>query len=145
MTVFHQIIGQWFQGKSELAPITKLLKIKPVTWAEGNAVITMSAGSEHHNAMGTVHGGVLCDLADVAMGVAFASTLKDGESFTTLELHAGYFHSIREGVLAASAIVVRRGSGVGYVECEIHDDADRLIAKIASTCMVLKPDKGNNQ
>ncbi len=34
--------------------------------------------------MGTLYGGILCDLADAAMGIAYASTLEDGESFTTL-------------------------------------------------------------
>jgi uncharacterized protein (TIGR00369 family) len=144
MTVYHQIIEQWFQGNAELAPVTRLLRIRPEKWAEGSASIGMTAGPEHHNAMGTVHGGIMCDLADVAMGVAFASTLKDGESFTTLELHANYFHSVREGKLAATAGVLRRGGGVGYVECEIHDDAGRLIAKMASTCMGLKMNRDGN-
>ena len=36
--------------------------------------------------MGTLHGGILCVVADAAMGVAYASTLGEAESFTTLEL-----------------------------------------------------------
>jgi hypothetical protein len=36
---------------------------------------------------------------------------------------------------------VRRGSTVGYVECEITDESARLIAKAASTCLVLKGDR----
>jgi acyl-coenzyme A thioesterase PaaI-like protein len=34
---------------------------------------------------GTVHSGVLCDIADAAMGIAYAANLNDGESFATLE------------------------------------------------------------
>jgi acyl-coenzyme A thioesterase PaaI-like protein len=33
--------------------------------------------------MGTLHGGILCDIADAAMGIAYASNLDEGESFTT--------------------------------------------------------------
>jgi acyl-coenzyme A thioesterase PaaI-like protein len=29
--------------------------------------------------MGTLHGGVLCDIADAAMGMAYASTLEENE------------------------------------------------------------------
>ena len=37
---------------------------------------------------GTIQGGVICALADAAMGMAYASRLEEGESFTTLELKA---------------------------------------------------------
>jgi acyl-coenzyme A thioesterase PaaI-like protein len=37
------------------------------------------------NPMGTLHGGIPCDLADAAMGFTYASTLAEGESFTTLK------------------------------------------------------------
>jgi acyl-coenzyme A thioesterase PaaI-like protein len=33
-----------------------------------------------------LHGGVLCDIADAAQGIAYSSNLEEGESFTTLEL-----------------------------------------------------------
>jgi acyl-coenzyme A thioesterase PaaI-like protein len=33
---------------------------------------------------------------------------------------------------------VRRGHTIGYVECTITDDENRLVAKAASTCMVLR-------
>lgn len=43
--------------------------------------------------MGTLHGGVLCDLADAAMGMAFASTtLAPDESFTTIALSISFAH-----------------------------------------------------
>jgi uncharacterized protein (TIGR00369 family) len=138
MTAFKDIIEKWMKGETELAPVTKLLGIKPVSWEEGRARVEMRAGSAHHNALGTVHGGIFTDLADVAMGVAFASTLGVGESFATLELHTHYFVPVREGRLAAEARVMRRGSEVSYVECEIKDDAGRLVAKTASTCMILR-------
>jgi len=41
--------------------------------------------------MGTLHGGVLCDLADAAMGVAYRSTLAEGETFTTIELKITFY------------------------------------------------------
>jgi acyl-coenzyme A thioesterase PaaI-like protein len=40
--------------------------------------------------MGTLHGGILCDIADAAMGMAFASTLAPDESFTTIELKINF-------------------------------------------------------
>jgi uncharacterized protein (TIGR00369 family) len=54
----------------------------------------LDAGPQHANPMGTLHGGILCDLADAAMGIAYASTLEEGESFTTLELKINFFKPI---------------------------------------------------
>jgi uncharacterized protein (TIGR00369 family) len=88
--------------------------------------------------MGTLHGGILCDIADAAMGIAFASTLAPDESFTTIELKINFFRPVWEAALKAEGKVVKRGSGVGYVECEITDEKQRLVAKAASTCMVLR-------
>jgi uncharacterized protein (TIGR00369 family) len=72
------------------------------------------------------------------MGIAFASTLAPDESFTTIELKINFLRPVWEAVLKAEERVVRRGSTVDYVECEITDESARLVAKSASTCMVLK-------
>jgi uncharacterized protein (TIGR00369 family) len=100
-------------------------------------VATLTTGPQHANPMGTLHGGILCDIADAAMGVAFASTLKAGQSFTTIELKINFFRPVWEAQLKAEAKVVRRGSTIGYVECEVTDEQGHLVAKAASTCMVL--------
>jgi uncharacterized protein (TIGR00369 family) len=105
--------------------------------AEGHAIVTLQAGPQHANPMGTLHGGILCDIADAAMGIAFASTLAQDESFTTVELKINFFRPVWDSLLKADAHVVRRGSKIGYVECEISDEQNRLVAKSASTCMVL--------
>ena len=71
------------------------------------------------------------------MGFAYAATLAEGESFTTVELKINFFRPVWNSLLKAEANVVRRGSKIGYVECEITDEQNRLVAKSASTCMVL--------
>ncbi|HTQ61955.1 MAG TPA: PaaI family thioesterase, partial [Candidatus Solibacter sp.] len=80
-----------------------------------------------------------------AMGIAFASTLAPGESFTTIELKINFFRPVWEAVLKAEGKVVRRGNSVGYVECEITDDDGKLVAKAASTCMVLRGEKAGGR
>jgi uncharacterized protein (TIGR00369 family) len=88
--------------------------------------------------MGTLHGGILCDIADAAMGMAFASTLATDESFTTVELKINFFRPVWQAQLKAEGTVVQRGRTVGYVECVITDEKNRLVAKAASTCTVLR-------
>lgn len=98
----------------------------------------LEAGERHSNPMGTIHGGILCDLADAAMGVAFVSTLDEGESFTTLELKINYVRPFWTGTLVAYGRVIHRGKSVGLVDCRVVDDEDRLIAHATSTCMALR-------
>jgi uncharacterized protein (TIGR00369 family) len=90
--------------------------------------------------MGTVHGGILCDLADAAMGTAWASQLGDGETFTTLELKINYLRPVWAGSLVAEGRVVHRGRSIGLVECDIRDGDGRLLARASSTCMTLRGD-----
>src|SRR6266404_5577640 len=56
-------------------PIAELIGFEIVEIGDGHAVGSLQAGPQHANPMGTLHGGVLCDIADAAMGMAFASTL----------------------------------------------------------------------
>ncbi|MGW8284722.1 MAG: PaaI family thioesterase [Candidatus Deferrimicrobiaceae bacterium] len=120
------------------APVAELVGFIPVSFGEGKAVFVMQAGRKHHNPMGTVHGGVLCDLADAAMGFAFASTLGPGETFTTLELKINFLRPVFEGKLTASAQVTHRGKTVGLVECDVANSEGKMVARVSSTCSVLR-------
>lgn len=120
------------------AAIARLIGFEVKQVGEGRASVVLNAGAQHANPMGTVHGGVLCDIADAAMGIAFASTLAAEESFTTVELKINFFRPVWQARLTAEGVVVQRGRTVGYVECTIVDDDARLIAKATSTCMVLR-------
>lgn len=57
------------------AQLADLLRFRVECTGEGEAVGILDAGPQHANPMGTLHRGVLCDVADAAMGMAFASTL----------------------------------------------------------------------
>ena len=126
------------RAKTNDVPVARLIGFEEKEAADGHAVVTLAAGPQHANPMGTLHGGILCDIADAAMGMAFASTLAPGESFTTIELKINFFRPVWQAALKAEGKVVRRGSTVGYIECEITDESARLVAKAASTCMVLR-------
>lgn len=107
----------------------------------GLARVSMIADSSMHNPAGTLHGGVYCDLADMAMGIAFFSTLGDGEAMTTLELKINFLRPHIVGPLTAEAHVVSKGKTTGLIECDVRDAQNRLIARASSTCYVLTPER----
>ncbi len=121
-------------------PIAQLLGIRAVAFDEGIAVLELEADGRHANPMGTLHGGVLCDLADLAMGVACYSTLEAEESFATLELKINFLKPIWTGRLRARAEVKKGGRTTAFLACEIHDDKDSLVAFASSTCVILRGD-----
>jgi uncharacterized protein (TIGR00369 family) len=121
-------------------PIAQLIGCELTSVGDGRAAVILAADARHANPMGTLHGGVLCDIADFAMGAAYASTLSAGESFTTLELKINFLRPVWQAQLTASAHVANGGRTVGLVECDVTDESGRLIARASSTCLTLRGD-----
>ena len=120
------------------APIGKLLGLKLLHAENGMAVVEFVADERHANPAGTLHGGVLCDLADAAMGFAYYTTLEADESMTTVELKINFLRPVWKATLRAKAKVVRAGRLVGLIECDIIDEKERLVARASSTCLTLR-------
>jgi len=128
-------------------PVATLIGFHPISVDEGVAVFRLAARRDRHaNPMGTLHGGILCDLADAAMGMACASLLEEGESFTTLELKINFFRPVGDAELEARARVVNRGRTMVYLECDVLVVADeKLVAKSSSTCQILRGEQAKGR
>src|SRR5579872_425390 len=141
MTTILDLAQKTLRGELPPPPVGRLLGFVLKSIEPGHAVFEMEADQRHHNPMGTLHGGVFCDLADAAMGYAYAATLGEGESFTTVELKINFLRAVRQGRPTAEAKVVKAGSALGYVECDVRDHAGKLVARASSTCLKLQQDR----
>jgi uncharacterized protein (TIGR00369 family) len=130
----HRIVP----GETSPPPIATLLGFTLTSVEPGEAVIAFEAGGRHANPMGTLHGGVLSDIADAAMGMAYASTLAEGETFTTLELKINFLKPVWTARLLAIGRVVKAGKTIGLLACDITDEGNNLVARASSTCMTLR-------
>jgi len=128
------------------APISKLLGFRLTQIEAGAATVEINIDERFWNPMGTLHGGVLVDIADAAMGLAYAAALNNDESFTTIELKINYLRPFKEGHLKAIAKSVHSGRTVGLMDCDVLDDRGRVIARSSSTCLTLRGEqtKGRN-
>jgi uncharacterized protein (TIGR00369 family) len=126
------------RGEMPPPPIGRLIGFSLKAIEPGRAVFEMQVDDRHHNPMGTLHGGVYCDLADAAMGYAYAATLGEGETFTTVELKINFLRAVRQATLTAEARVVKAGNTLGYVECDVKDQTGILVARASSTCIKLR-------
>lgn len=126
------------RGELPRPPVAQLVGFTLTAVAEGRSTVVLEAGPQHANPMGTLHGGILCDVADAAMGIAYASTLAEDESFTTLELKINFLKPVWQARLTAEGRVVKRGRTIGLTECDITDENGSLVARASSTCMTLR-------
>lgn len=143
MPDLHTTLAEWLSGAREPPPVATLIGIRLLACEPGCCRMEMQAEPRHHNPMGTLHGGIVCDRADAAMGVTLVSSLNEGETFTTLELHINSLRPVVEGLLTATGHTVRRGKATGYVECEVVDAQGRPVAKASSTCLIQPVDPGS--
>jgi uncharacterized protein (TIGR00369 family) len=133
------------RGEISPPPVAKLIGVEFASIDLGHSVMELKAGPQHANPMGTLHGGILCDLADAALGTAMASTLEDDESFTTLDLTVKFLKPVWNAQLRATARMVKRTRSLGLLECDVTDDRGSLVARVYSTCMVLRGDDANGR
>ena len=157
------------RGELPPPPVAMLIGFRLTSIKSGEAIIELEANKSHANPLGTLHGGVLCDIADAAMGLAFASTLDDDESFTTIELKINFLRPVKllpsaspplppsppSSVLPESSVpksklraigkIVKRGRTIGLTECDVLNSDGDLVARASSTCLVLRGEQARDR
>jgi uncharacterized protein (TIGR00369 family) len=97
---------------------------------EGTGRVVLDAGDDHLNPHGTVHGGVLASMLDVAMGTAVATA--GGDSPVTVSLTVTYLEPGRPGRLEATAKVRKRGKRLLVVEGQVEQEGDVVADALAT-------------
>src|ERR1700691_223253 len=115
---------------------TKHFGFALVVAERGKVVLRMRVARKHLQVHGVVHGGVLAALADTAGGPAAYMTGSRRTRVATIEMKINYLEAVEGGSVTAEAIVVRIGRHVAVVDCDITDDARRLVGKALMTFFV---------
>jgi uncharacterized protein (TIGR00369 family) len=101
---------------------------------EGRAVVSLQAEEWHLNASGTVHGGVVATLIDVAMAEALNTMTEEDEQPFTIEVKVNYMEPAQQGTLTATAQVRKGSKRATIVEAEVvHEDSDEVVALASGT------------
>ena len=126
--------------------IAQTLGFKLVAVGEATATIEMETDpAKHANPMGTIHGGVLCDIADATIGTAHATTLNEGESFTSVDLQINFFRPVWKSKLTSTARPVNLGKSVSRYVCDVTREDGKLVAQVTSTVMTLAGGKAQGR
>jgi acyl-coenzyme A thioesterase PaaI-like protein len=71
-------------------PMAALIGVELVSVGEGEAVFRCTPDESTYNAIGIVHGGLLCTLLDTAAGCAVHSLLPAGAGFSSIEIKVSF-------------------------------------------------------
>jgi 1,4-dihydroxy-2-naphthoyl-CoA hydrolase len=104
--------------------------------SRGRVRLQMKVDARHLQVHGVVHGGVLAALADTAGGLASYMSCPLGTRVATVEMKINYLEGVERGTVTADAEVVRIGRHLAVVDCDVTDDAKRLVAKALMTFFV---------
>lgn len=122
--------------------ISNTLNIRVTAVDSGTATVEIDADALiHGNQQGTVHGGLICELADAAIGTAHSTLMSEGQSFTTIELKTNFYRPVWKSKLEATARPLQTGKTITHYICEIRNDEGKLVALTTSTVMTLYDDK----
>ncbi|GGA62826.1 phenylacetic acid degradation protein [Nitratireductor aestuarii] len=90
---------------------------------------------ELQNRKGDVHGGAIASLIDMSLGAASYADLGTSAAASTLSITVNYLNAAK-GDLRCFARCVRRGRSIRFVEAEVLDDKDEVVAKAVATFKV---------
>jgi acyl-CoA thioesterase len=109
------------------APFEKLLKMKVLEANDEFGKIVMPYSKEFTNANGFIHGGVICSLADTAVGMALA-TKYGNRVFFTAKLDMEFKSAIERGEIFAEARIIKRKGKFFFSKIEVKDGKEKLLA-----------------
>ena len=93
------------------------------------------------NSLGTVHGGVIMSLLDVALCTAARTLHPESVGVITINMSTSFIGAGSGTKLYADARVMKDGRSMSFVEAEAKNEDGTLVAKAIATVRVLKKEK----
>ena len=123
-------------------PFLQHLKIQTDELGQGTARLSLPVEREFTNSLGTVHGGVIMSLLDVAVCTAARTLHPESIGVITIDMSVSFIGGGTGQRLNADARVLRDGRSMSFVEGEAKNEDGSLVAKAIATVRVRHKDKG---
>ena len=122
-------------------PFVSHLKILTEELGKGTARLSMPVEAHLRNSLGTVHGGAIMSLLDVALCTAARTLHPESIGVVTIDLSTSFIGGGSGAKLYAEARVMRDGRSMSFVEAEAKNDDGSLVAKAIATVRVRHKEK----
>jgi acyl-CoA thioesterase len=132
---------QYTREYQKKIPFLSHLKILTEELGQGTARLSVPVEKHLTNSMGTVHGGVIMSLLDIALCTA-ARTLHPGSiGAITIDMSTSFLDGGSGARLLAEARVLKDGRTMSFVEAEARNEDGTLVAKAIATVRVRQREK----
>ena len=122
-------------------PFLTHLKSRTETLGKGTATLSLPVEKHLTNSLGTVHGGVIMSLLDVALCTAARTLHPESVGVITINLTTSFIGAGSGSKLLAEARVRKDCKSMSFVEDEAKNADGSLVAKAVATVRVLKKEK----
>ena len=117
-------------------PFVQHLKINTDTLGQGEARLSLPIEPHLTNSLGTVHGGVIMSLLDVALCTAARTLHPDSVGVVTIDMSTSFIGGGSGARILAEARVLKDGRSMSFVEGEARNEDGSLVAKAMATVRV---------
>ena len=117
-------------------PFVSHLKILTEALGHGEARLSLPIETHLTNSFGTVHGGVILSLLDVALCTAARTLHPESAGVITIDLSTSFIGAGSGEKLLADARVMKDTRSVSFVEAEAKNHDGSLVAKAIGTVRV---------
>ena len=119
---------QGFKPLFRTSPVLDLIGPLYFRGEGGDLAIGLRAEAKHCNSRGTVHGGILATLADVALGYTMAYASDPPGNLVTANLSIDYAGTAKTGDwLEAQVDIQKQGSRLSFANCYILVGGQRIV------------------
>jgi uncharacterized protein (TIGR00369 family) len=132
---------QFTRDYQKKIPFLTHLKILTETLGEGEARLSLPIEPHLTNSIGTVHGGVILSLLDVALCTAARTLHPDSLGVVTIDMSTSFIGGGSGKRLVAEARVMKDARTMSFVEGEAKNEDGSLVAKALATVRVRLKEK----
>jgi uncharacterized protein (TIGR00369 family) len=125
-------------------PFLQHLKIQTDAPGQGSARLSLPIEPQMTNSLGTVHGGAIMSLLDVAVCTAARTLHPESVGVITIDMSVSFIGGGSGKRLLADARVLKDGRSMSFVEGEAKNEDGSLVAKAIATVRVRMKDKGGS-
>ena len=128
---------QFARDYQKRIPFIQHLRIRTEALGKGTARLSVPIEPHLTNSLGTVHGGVIMSLLDVALCTAARTLHPESVGVITINLSTSFIDAGGGAKLYADARVLKDGRSMSFVEGEAKNEDGTLVAKATATVRVL--------
>jgi len=136
-----QVTLEFAREYQKRIPFLSHLKILTEALDKGSARLSLPVEGHLTNSLGSVHGGVIMSLLDVALCTAARTLHPESVGVITISMSTSFIDAGSGARLYADARVLKDGRSMSFVEAEATNEDGTLVAKAVATVRVLKKEK----